>query len=133
MDPQLYAALLVLGLGLLTGFTGLVAWLFKQLPGWISRAVEARLHTIESGLAENTRLTEQARNASNGRLAAAINEAQKYRTIAERYKRLMQELNKIEAARPLMDQAAQAMRAVELDANWSAFEDRLMHKEEPRP
>lgn len=113
----------------ITALSAAIVWLGSQLPGWIKRAVEANLKRLEANLAQNTALTTEARDLSNGKLSATLNEVQKYRSSYERYARLVRELNKIEAARPYLDQAAQAMRAVEFDTNWNALQAKLLGKD----
>ena len=119
------SALLGLVIALVSAVIAMLGWAGKVIPGWITRLVELRFRGMETELAENTELTTKTYTAANGKLAAALNDSQKWRSIAERYSRLMHELNKIEEARPFMDRAAQNLRAVEYDASWTAFETKL--------
>ena len=129
---ELEIAVVGLQLAAIAGAGGVIVWFFKVVPGWLERLVEAQLKRIEAGLTENTRITTATHKAANGALSAAVNEAQKYRSAYERYARLVRELNNIEAARPYLDQAAQAMRVVEHDASFAALQRRLLG-EEPTP
>jgi UDP-N-acetylglucosamine:LPS N-acetylglucosamine transferase len=128
-QPSIDVAIAGLFITAITSLGAAIVWLGTQLPGWIKRAVEANLKRLETNLAANTALTVEARDLSNGKLTAAINDAQKYRSAYERYERLVRELNKIEAARPYLDQAAQAMRSVEFDASWAELQAKLLSQE----
>ncbi len=129
---DLETAVVGLQMAAILGAGGMVVWFFKVVPSWIERVIEARLKALEVNLTENTKLTTETYSQTNGRLTQAINEAQKYRSAYERYARLVHELNNIEAARPYLDQAAQAMRAVQHDRSFADLQRRLLG-EEPLP
>ena len=125
MAPDLMAQIWLgvsgLILAVLAGLTGLVVWLFRKAPEWIERSIEERLSHTNDALARNTAMTSQVRDA-----IAVRNEAQKYRSAYERAALLIRKLNDIPEARPYIDQAGKAMRAVEHDAAWADLERRLL-------
>jgi hypothetical protein len=131
LDPQLQGALVSLGLIILGGLGAGVLWLGKQLPNWVSRAMEVRLAVMEKSITANTALTEATHEKVNGNLIRAKNEATKYRLMYERLERLLQELNKIPEARPFIDQAANARREIEYDAEFDQLKSRLLEGEAP--
>ena len=70
---------------------GLIGWGFKRMPVWIDRYMDVRFKSIEVGLAENTQITKLIHDAQN-------------------YTLILQELVKMEEAKPYVAKAIQAVK-----------------------
>jgi hypothetical protein len=95
-----------------------------------------KLDEQKAELVKNTEITQQVESQTNGQLAKARDEAQKFRLISERQARVLAEqrwlisqLQKREDGRALIDAVMQARRAVVHDGDYESLEEQLLHRE----
>ena len=120
MTPELYAALASLGLAALTALGYFVRYIGLQ---------------IQMKVEENTRITEQVERQTNGELAKARNQAQKAMAAFYRVRKLQQEqqwlieqLQRSEEGRKLIDRVMQARRSVVYDGDYDDLMTRLLRE-----
>jgi flagellar biosynthesis component FlhA len=120
MTPEVQAALVALLLTVLTGLSWFVRYATEQ---------------IKRKLDQNTAITKQVEQQTNGQLAAARDEATKWRLTAERQTRILTEqkwlisqLQKREDGRALIDRIMQARRAIVHDGDYASLEQRLLRE-----
>jgi uncharacterized iron-regulated membrane protein len=122
MTPDVQAALVALLLAVLTGLSWFVRYATEQ---------------IKRKLDQNTAITKQVEQQTNGQLASARDEATKWRAMAERQTRILTEqkwligqLQKRQDGRALIDLIMQARRAVVHDGDYENLEQLLLRKVE---
>ena len=106
----------------------LIGTLITALVG----ALIAYLEKFRRDLAANTTKTEEIRQQTNGTLAAARNDAQKYRAVAERLSWIVREVNALPEGRALLDQVMTKHRAVVHDSDYETLISRLMREAPPK-
>lgn len=126
MDPQIYLAIQGLTLALIASLVAGLAWVGKKLPTWVERIAEAKIQRIEGNLDDNTKLTKEARDLSNGKYERMVNAAQKYRSAFEHYEAIFRELSKNPEAKPLIEAAMEALKVAKVDENWLELQQRLL-------
>jgi hypothetical protein len=120
MTPELYAALVSLGLAALTALGYFVRYIGLQ---------------IQTKIDANTKITKQVEAQTNGELQKARNEAQKFRFAYDRAARvgkeqrwLISELQRTEEGRELIDRIMQRRRTVVYDSDYDDLMARLLQK-----
>lgn len=140
-SAQIWAAFGLLVLTVLGGLTTLAVWIFRRAPTWLETAISKRLAATDERLQVNTALTEAIYKQSNGTLAQARSDAQKYRSMAERLYKIYQELNHTEVPVPpgaetvsgktLLDMAMNRHRTVVRDGDFDHLMSRLLDQDYP--
>ena len=110
MDAEIRAAVVLVILALLGGAGGLVAYLFKEIPTWIHRAMEVQLRKMEQQIEVNTKISTEARDLSNGKLTELQQALADERARRVRLELIIAEANADTHARACLDRAAQALR-----------------------
>jgi hypothetical protein len=110
MDAEIRAAVVLVILALLGGAGGLVAYLFKEIPTWIHRAMEVQLRKMEQQLEANTKISTEARDLSNGKLIELQQALADERARRVRLEAIIAEANADTHARACLDRAAQSLR-----------------------
>ena len=120
MTPELYAALVSLGLAAITALGYFVRYIGLQ---------------IQTKIDANTRITKQVEAQTNGELQKARNLAQKYRFAYDRAARvgkeqrwLIGELQRTEEGREMIDRIMQRRRAIIHDSDYDELVTRLLQK-----
>lgn len=142
MSPETEAQIWVAVGSLAITAIGVIGTLVFFIRKWISAKfglMIAQLEAQKKELERNSAITAQVESQTNGQLAAARDEATKFRATAERLYALFQELNRTEIVVPvqdgstitvtgkqLLDQAANRHRTVIHDAEFDGLLDRLL-------
>ena len=128
MESELRAASILVLLAILGGFGGLVAYLFKEIPDWIHRAMEVQLKRMEQQLDINTQISTEARDLSNGKLTELQQALADERARRVRLELIIAEANADTHTRDCLDRAAQSLRQREEE---EATLRRLLGQSEP--
>ena len=119
---------------IILAFVGAVGAVITMSVGYLRKKfalMEAQLDTQLRALEANTEITQNVEKATNGNLIRYRNEAQKYRLLAERYRRIVKLINATEAGRKLIDQVMQGERHEAADPAFDELERRLMEPPSP--
>ena len=94
-------ALLLILLGLVMASMGAIV---KMVPDWVQRSVEIKLISLERKLNENTKITTEARDLSNGRLHEALKRAEEAERRVREYEDLVNSLRRSPDLAPIIAQ-----------------------------
>ena len=128
MSPELYAALIGLGIALVAGLAGLAKWLFDRAPGYLERIFEAQVKRIEAHVKridekvdENTDLTKDVRKQTNGELAKWRDQAARLLWERDAYRDMVRFVNRNPNGRAILTEYAERRQVRHSDADLDAL------------